>query len=80
MVVRFGTWNVRSLYRSGSMKTATSELAKYKLEPVAAHEVSYDNDTTKQEDNYTLFYGNENANHHLGTGFFLYQPSEVRLY
>jgi len=28
----FGTWNVSSLYRVESLKTAASELAKYKLE------------------------------------------------
>jgi hypothetical protein len=29
--MRFGTWNVRSLYRSGSLKTVPRELGKYKL-------------------------------------------------
>jgi hypothetical protein len=29
--MRFGTWNVRSLYRAGSLKTVTRELGKYKL-------------------------------------------------
>jgi hypothetical protein len=28
MDMRFGTWNVRSLYRSGSLKTVAEELAK----------------------------------------------------
>jgi hypothetical protein len=28
---RFGTWNVRSLYRSGSLKMVARELGKYKL-------------------------------------------------
>jgi hypothetical protein len=32
MDMRFGTWNVRSLYRPGSLKTVSGELAKYKLE------------------------------------------------
>jgi hypothetical protein len=26
MDIRFGTWNVRSLYRSGSLKTVSGEL------------------------------------------------------
>jgi hypothetical protein len=29
--LRFGTWNVKSLYRSGSLKTVAGELRKYKL-------------------------------------------------
>ena len=30
--MRFGTWNVRSLYRSGSFRTAAREAARYKLD------------------------------------------------
>jgi hypothetical protein len=30
--MRFGTWNVRSLYRSGSLMTVARELARYKLD------------------------------------------------
>jgi hypothetical protein len=30
--VRFGIWNVRKLYRSGSHTKAARELAKYKLD------------------------------------------------
>jgi hypothetical protein len=29
--MRFGTWNVRKLYRSGSLTTPARELARYKL-------------------------------------------------
>jgi hypothetical protein len=32
--MRFGTWNVRSLYRSGSLMTVVGELARYKLDLV----------------------------------------------
>jgi hypothetical protein len=32
--MRFGTWNVRSLYRSGSLKMVARELGKYKLDLV----------------------------------------------
>jgi len=30
--MRFGTWNVRTLYRTGSLTAAARELARYKLE------------------------------------------------
>jgi len=33
--MRFGVWNVRSLYREGSLKAVASELAKYNLDLVA---------------------------------------------
>jgi hypothetical protein len=30
-VLNIGNWNVRSLYRAGSLKAAARELARYKL-------------------------------------------------
>ena len=38
MDMRFGTWNVRNLYRSGSL-TIARELARYKLVLVGVQEV-----------------------------------------
>jgi hypothetical protein len=35
----FGTWNVRSLYRSGSLMTVVREFARYKLDLVGVQEV-----------------------------------------
>jgi hypothetical protein len=32
MDMRLGTWNIRSLYRAGSLVTVSKELSKYKLE------------------------------------------------
>jgi hypothetical protein len=31
MDMRFGMWNIRSLYRAGSLATVSKELLKYKL-------------------------------------------------
>ena len=36
------TWNVRSLYRAGSLTAATGELARYKLDLVSLQEVRWD--------------------------------------
>jgi hypothetical protein len=30
--MRFGTWNVRSLYRAGSLRTVSRDVARYKLD------------------------------------------------
>jgi hypothetical protein len=60
--------NVRSLYRSGSLKTESGELAKYKLDLVGVQEVRWDKGGTEPAGDYTFFYGNGNADHHLGTG------------
>jgi hypothetical protein len=39
MDMRFGLWNVRSLYRAGSLMTVTRELTRYKLDLVGVQEV-----------------------------------------
>jgi len=37
--MRFGAWNVRSLYRAGSFTAAARGLARYKLDLVGVQEV-----------------------------------------
>jgi hypothetical protein len=41
MDMEFGTWNLSSLYRSGSLTAATRELARYKLDLVDMREVRW---------------------------------------
>jgi hypothetical protein len=67
--MRFGTWDVRSLYRSGSLKTVARELGKCKLDLVGVQEVRWDKRGTERAEDYTFLAGNED--HQLGTGFFL---------
>jgi hypothetical protein len=69
----FGTWNIRSLYRSGSLKTVSGELAKYKLDLVGVQEVRWDKGGTEPAGDYTFFYVKGNADHHLRTGFFVHE-------
>jgi hypothetical protein len=37
--MRFGMWNVRSLYRAGSLMAPARELARYKMDLVAVQVV-----------------------------------------
>ena len=37
-----GTWNIRSLYRAGSLMAVAKELARYKLDLVGVQEVRWD--------------------------------------
>jgi exonuclease III len=56
MDMRFGTWNVRSLCRPGSVKTVSGELAKYKLDLVGVQEVRWDKGCTEPAGDYSFFY------------------------
>jgi hypothetical protein len=69
----FGTCNVRSLYRAGSLKTVSRELARYKLDLVGVQEVRWEGGGTKPTGEYTFFYGKGNGKHELGKGFFVHK-------
>jgi hypothetical protein len=73
MDIRFGTWNVRSLYRIGSLTTVERELGKYKLGLVDAQEFRWEKGGTERAEDCTFFYGQRNGNRHLGTGFFVHK-------
>jgi len=68
--MKIGTWNVRSLVRARSLKAAGMELVRHKLDVVGVQEVRWDNGGTVRAGDYDFFYGKENENHQLGTGFF----------
>jgi hypothetical protein len=67
--MRFGTWNVRILYRAGSLTAAARELARCKSDLVGVQEVRWDNGCTLRAGDYNLLYGKGNENHQLRTGF-----------
>ena len=56
----FGTWNVRSLSRVGSLTAAAGELARYKFDLVGVHEVRWENGGTVRTGDYNFFYGKGN--------------------
>jgi exonuclease III len=50
--MKFCTWNVKSLHRSGSLRTAARELARYNLDLVGAQEVWWDKRGTIRAEDY----------------------------
>jgi exonuclease III len=73
MDMRFGTWNVRSLYTAGSLKTVAREFGKYKLDLVGVQEVRWDKGGTERAEDYTFFYGEGNEDHQLWPGFYVHK-------
>jgi exonuclease III len=55
--MRLGTWNVRSLYRAGSLVTVSKELSKYRLDLVGVQEVRWEGGGTEPAGEHTFFYG-----------------------
>jgi hypothetical protein len=68
--MRSGTWNIKSMYKSGSLRAVADEISKYKLDSVGVQEVRWDGGGTEPAGEYTFFYVKGNDNHELGTGYF----------
>jgi hypothetical protein len=47
MNVRFGTWNVRSMYRAGSLRAVAEEISNYNLVSVGVQELRWYGGGTK---------------------------------
>ncbi|PNF34309.1 hypothetical protein B7P43_G15813 [Cryptotermes secundus] len=70
---RFGTWNVRSLYRAGLFREVAEEILKYKSDLAGVQEVRWDRGGISPAGDYTFFYGKENENQELSTCFFVFK-------
>lgn len=68
----FGSWNVRSLFRTGSIKTLLTELTKYKLDIVAIQESKLLGKEIMDMKTHTIFKsGKIEGNREFGTAFIV---------
>jgi len=70
--MRFGIWNLRSLYGAGSLTAAAREFTRYELDLVGIKEVRWDKGGMVSAGDCNFFYEEENKNHQLGTGLFVH--------
>jgi len=68
--MRFGTWNVRSLYRAGSLTAAARELSRYKLDLVGVQEVRWDKGDTATAGDYNFFLWKKKPKSSIGKKIF----------
>jgi exonuclease III len=70
---RIGTWNIRSLYKSGAPKSISDAVKKYKnVQIVALQEVRWPGEGDVRVNEMTLFYsGTSNRKHENGVGFLV---------
>jgi hypothetical protein len=71
--MRLRTWDVRSLYRAGSLVTVSKELSQYRLDLVGVKEVRWEGGGTEPAGENIFFYGKENENHELDTGILVHK-------
>jgi hypothetical protein len=55
MGTRFGKWNIRRLYRVGTLMTVSRQLSRYRLDLVELQEVRWEGSGTAQAGEYTFF-------------------------
>jgi hypothetical protein len=67
MNMRFGMWNVTSLYREGPLMTVSRELSQFKVDLIGVQEVIWEGGSSEPSGEYIFFYGKVNENHELGT-------------
>jgi hypothetical protein len=71
--MRFGAWNVRSMYRAGSLMAVAEEISEYKSDLVGVQEVRWDGGGIEPAGECTSFAGKGNEKHELSTGFFIHK-------
>jgi exonuclease III len=71
-VMRFGTWNVRTLMQAGNMNVTAEEVEGYKMDVVALQEIRWKGKGSIRKLKFTIYYsGNEDRQGNRGVGFIV---------
>ena len=70
--MRFSPWNVRNLYRAGSLTVAARELARYKLYLVGVQEIRWGNGGTVRAANFNFFLWKMKQKSSIGNRIFVH--------
>ena len=69
-VLRFGTWNIRTMLQSGVMNSIAEEIERYGLNVVALQEIRWKGKGYIKKQKFTMHYsGNEDRQGFQGVGF-----------
>ena len=77
---RFGTWNIRSLYRAGSFTAAAWELVRYKLDLVDVQEVRWGREGTVTAGDYHFFVRKRKWKSSIGNRIFCTPQNSISSY
>jgi exonuclease III len=67
------TWNVRSLFKPGTLKNLMQELKRYKICIAALQEIRWKENDIFDSDDYTTCYSGSNDRNLFGTGFLVHK-------
>ena len=71
-VMRFATWNIRTLLQVGNMNAIADEAERYKMEVVALQEIRWKGKGIIRKSKFNIYYsGNEDRKGNRGVGFIV---------
>jgi hypothetical protein len=67
------TWNVRSLFKPGTLKNLIQELKRYEICTAALQKIRWKGNDIVDSDDYTICYSGSNDRNLFGTGFLVHK-------
>ncbi|GFG39053.1 hypothetical protein Cfor_03351, partial [Coptotermes formosanus] len=72
VVMRFGTWHVRTLLQAGNMNVTAEQAGRCKMDVAALREIRWKGKGLIRKSEFTLYYsGNEDRQGNRGLGFIV---------